>query len=113
MIRRPSYKQFLNQTLDVQSSANLSFNEPAAAHSLLSSHPYDPSQSSIQLRREPADRAWKDNFLNVIKYLPDDPRSLRNTCIKEPFTSANLNDSFNTSPQLVSPKKTAERTTAK
>jgi hypothetical protein len=48
MIRRPSYKQFLNQTKEVQSSINLSFNDPPSSYP----HGVDSSQNEIKSKQK-------------------------------------------------------------
>ena len=71
MIRRPSYKQFLNQTKEVQSSINLTLHEPHNA--------YPPPHTNDKLRPSVPTHNWQNKYLDVVKFIPDDPRALRHT----------------------------------
>ena len=78
MIRRPSYKQFLHQTKEVQSSINLSFNDPCPPFP----HAAETSQNELKVKSSNVERPWEDRYLDVVKYIPDDPRALRHTYAK-------------------------------
>lgn len=70
MLRRPSYKQFLNQTIAVQSSIHLPANEnvPLMAR----------TTGEGEIRAGIRD-AREGRVLEVVKYLPNDPLCLRHT----------------------------------
>jgi hypothetical protein len=70
MLRRPSYKQFLNQTIAVQSSIHLPANENLP---LMARTTGDGDiRAGIRDGRE-------GRVLEVVKYLPNDPACLRHT----------------------------------
>jgi hypothetical protein len=93
MIRRPSYKQFLNVTSNLHSSVNLSATDPHSNRLA----PHDLSPNYITSKPQP-DRAWQNAFLDVVKHIPNDPRTLRHTCASHTDNTLNLNSSFSNGP---------------